>query len=319
MDLLRDVRKIVAPYVGPSGMCAEEQEVVDSINEARRILYEIGDWKDTTEPICVKPYCGTITLPPHIDYAKRAFLCCQNITVINDWFSHLHGDFDACCGRSCGIFRQEGSYVTFRDWPKIPQSNPCCPEAGFKLKLVFESDRDKDVNLTFYGHGVNKQNVKIERSFGAVWKDNLPLPGESPLLSLTRVIKPKTDGRIRVYGYDGDAANPTNEFLLAVYEGDWVNPQFTRYTVPRVSCGVVMKAKKKYVPLVNEDEFVDIHVDALIHALQAMAERRARNNAGYMDNLKAAVDFLNRQLAGPESTSCQPVQMSPAYRVEGLI
>lgn len=316
--LLLDVRKIVAPYVGPSGMCAEEPEVLESINEARRILYELGDWEGTTDPICVQPYCGIMTLPPVYEYAKRAFISCKNIPVVNDWFSFIEGDFDRCCGRSCGIFRQEGTYVTFRDWPCIPRSDKCCPEQGFKIKLVFESDKDQDKLITFYGRGVFKHDVKISRIAGKAWELNLPNAGEDPLLSLTRVIKPVTDGRIRVFAYDGDGETPTNELLIAVYEPNWVNPVFTRYTVPRVS-SVVMKAKKKYIPLVNDDEFVDIHVDALIHTLQAMADRRARNLGGYSSNVQLAVGFLNRQLAGPESTSTAPIQMSRAYAVTGLV
>lgn len=319
MDLLLDVRKAVAPFVGPSGACAEDTETLEGINEARRILYELGDWKGTTDPICVKPHCGTITLPPVYNYAKRAFIACKSIPVINDWFTNIQGEFDSCCGRQCGIFRQEGEFVTFRDWPCVPRRDKCCPEVGFKIKVVFESDRDNDVKLTFYGRGVHRHEVKISRTSVGAWDLNTAGTGEDPLLSLTRVIKPRTKGRIRVYGYDGDAETPTNEFLLAVYEQEWVNPQFTRYTVPRISGGVVMKAKKKYIPLVNDDEFVDIHTDAIIHVLQALAERKGKRLDLYGANIKLATDFLNRQLSGPESTSTAPVQMSSAYRVDGLI
>lgn len=317
MDTLAQVREDVAPYVGSAGACAEDQSVVNAINDVRRILYELGDWEGTTDPLCIKPHCGTITLPAGYTHASKGYIACRPIQVVNDWFSYI-GDFDKACGRQTNILKQEGEYVTFQDWPCVPKQK-CCDEKGFKLKIVFESEGDDGVTLKFHGRGVHQHEMMITRSWGGAWINTPATDAEPALLSLTRVIKPKTKGRIRVYGFDGYAANPTNERLLAVYEPNWVNPAFARYHVSRGVSSVALKAKKRYIPIDSDDQFVDLHTDAIIHGLQAITERRARNLAAYNSNMKMAVDFLNAQMGRKQATSTAPIQMSEAYKVEGLI
>lgn len=317
MDTLKQVREDVAAFVGPSGACAEDASVVTAINNVRRILYEIGDWEGTTDPLCIKPYCGLITLPAIYTHATKGFISCRPIQVLNDWFSYV-SDFQGACGREIAIIKQEGEYVTFQDWPCIPKEK-CCDEKGFRLKIIFESEGDQGVELKFHGRGVYQHETMITREWAGAWIPTPQIDAEQPFLSLTRVIKPKTKGRIRVYGFDGFAANPTNERLLALYEPNWVNPAFARYQVARGVTSVVLKAKKRYIPLDSDDQFVDLHTDAIIHGLQALAERQAKNTVGYNTNMKLAVDFLNAQMGRKQATSTSPVQMSTAYRVEGLI
>jgi hypothetical protein len=317
METLKTVREVVSPFVGPSGACADDQVVVDSINEVRRVLYELGNWEGTTEPLCIHSHCGVITLPDPYAHALKAFVACRPIQVQNDWFATV-ADFGSACGRATNIIKQEGRYVTFQDWPCIPRDK-CCDPQGFKLKVIFESEGDKDVVLKFEGRGVKLHNVTVYKTYSQAWTPTPAAGLEQPFLSLTRVIKPKTVGRIRVYGYDGFLADPTNERLLAVYEPDWVNPSFARYNVSRGIGSVVFKAKKKYIPLDDNDQFVDIHTDALIHGLQAIADRKARKIAEYNANMKMATDFLNAQIGSRTQTSTTPMKMSGAYTVEGLI
>lgn len=317
MDTLAQVREDVAAFVGPSGACAEDEVVVKAINNVRRIIYEIGDWEGTTEPLCIKPHCGTITLPAGYTHATKAHVSCVPVVVENDWFTHI-GEFERSCGRPTNIIKQEGEYVTFQDWPCVPKKQ-CCDPKGFRLKVVFESEGDEGVTLKFWGRAVYQHEVMIQRTYSDSWINTPQSDAEPSLLSLTRVIKPKTKGRIRIYGFDGYAADPTNERLLAVYEPNWINPAFARYHVSRGMTSIVLKAKKRYTPLDSNDQFVDIHTDAIIHGLQAIRERNAGHLAEYNANLKMAVDFLNAQMGRKQATSTAPVQMSSAYRVEGLV
>lgn len=317
MQTVAEVREIVSPYVGPSGACAEDQVVLDSINQVRSILYELGDWEGTTELACVVPYCGTVTLPPVYSHIIKAFSACRLVRVVNDWFTPIQDS--GSCGRETVLIKQEGSYVTFQDWPCIPASDHCCDQKGFRLKVIFEDDIDEGVSLDFFGRGVNLHDVKITKTCVEAWVPCPTTNNEHSLLSLTRVTKPKTSGRIRVYGFDGFLSNPTNERLLALYEPKWINPEFSRYTVSRGVKQVIAKAKKRYIPFDSDDQPFDLHVEAIIHGLQAITERRSRNLAGYNANMKMAIDFLQAQLGRKVVTSSSPIQMSQAYKVEGLI
>jgi hypothetical protein len=312
---LGKVRKAVAKYVGDSGACETDPVVVEAINEARRIIYPLGDWDCITEPICVKPYDHAITLPHDLDYAKKGYACTGRITIANDWFSRVVGDFDGYCGGCINPMRRiPGLHATFREWPCIRRQSECCPEHGFFIKLVFESDNDCDTTITFNGYGPTRRKLSVTRTFnGKAWKPFIAQPGELPFLKIENVIKPRTDGRIRVYGYDG-----ANELLLALYEPEDVDPSYTRYCV--TTCGpVLLKAKKKFIDLTDDTDFVEINTDAIIHALQALTDRKARNDTGFGTKLSLARDLLDKENAGPQTTATAPIRMSSAYRVEGLV
>lgn len=311
MNTLEDVRRDVAEFVGDSGTCPEDDRVVIAINDARRILYPLGDWKGTTEPICIKPSCGVITLPYTLDYAIRGFVACKPITIINDWFSFVRGDFSSYCGSEMKLFRQEGNFVTFNDWPCVPHKK-CCPPEGFYVRVIFEDDRDCDTELTFRGVGVSRREISLTRFNHEVWRAIDARPGEDRALSLTHVVKPETKGRIRVYGQDG-----ANEILMALYEPREINPSYTRYRSSNRHTMIL--AKKKYLPVRDDPtEFVDINTEALIHAMQAITDRKNRNLNGFNANMSLAKGFLNKELAGPQATSTAPLQMSTHMRVEGL-
>lgn len=318
MDTLSQVRQDVCQFVGDSGTCADDPRVLAAINDVRRILYPIGDWKDTVESLCIKPDCGRVTLPPEFDYAKAARWARMNVVVENDWFSRGNDLLDYC-GRPCeGFVKEHGTYSTFREFPSTPTKGGCksnCPPNGYRLKVVFESEADCGAELIFHVFGVNRRHLSLTRTSDGAWRDNLGGPTDEWIVGIRYVVKPVTQGRIRVYGSDG--ANP--DVLIALYDPDVVNPQMSRYRVGRMRGSVILKAKKKYVPLTDGNQPVDISTEAIIHGLQAITDRKSRNVALFSANIKLATDFLNRELAGPESTSTTPMRMSSAYHVSGLI
>lgn len=320
MDIVRDVRKDVARFVGSSGACPEDETVLEAINSARRILYPLGDWRDTVLPIVLKCYCGFVTLPSEFEYLKDARRCSQKVQVTNEWFSVLGGNFDDYCGEGMALRNVGGKFVTFRDWPKMKRQGckSCCPWDGFYVRVIHENANDCGVELTFHAIGNQQREVSLTRTLTGPWMDHDAKPGEPEVIQLTYVIKPKTQGRIRVYGYDG-----ANTILLALYEPHEINPQYLRYSynVSRATYtgyGLVGKAKKKYIPITDELAPVDIHTEALIHALQGITDRESKNLTGFAANVKLATDFLNRELSGPQAVQTYPMRMSTAYRVTNL-
>lgn len=317
MHLLEDIRNDVAKFVGSSGLCADNPRVLTAINEARRILFDLGDWEPFVDPVCIHPNECVITLPSRYKYAKSAYMCKQRITVENDWFTQI-GNWDRCCGPCIGnLVRVPGKFTTFRDWPCDPNQGKCCSPEGFFIVVQLESGLDRGVELIFKGSGAGREQVSLTRTVDtAPFIDDMPNVGEVRFLHLNFIVKPKTQGRIRVYGYDG-----VNKILLAVYDPDEVNPQFTRYRVPGRPRGpVLIKAKKRYIPLSDDPtEIVEVSADVLIHVLQAITDREGRNTASYSSNIQAAVGLLNKQASGPESTSTVPIRFSRAYKVRGLV
>lgn len=317
MDLYKNVVKDVADYAGDSGMCEDDPRILSLVNESRRILYKLGDWDGTTEPLCLRAYCGEVTLPNHIDYIKRAFRSRTQIKVENEWYATVQGnDFVNYCGSDCGrIIKLPHRRPTFREYPIVPMKAGCA-QPGFLIQVVPESGEDCGTTIKFITDGVSQNTLSLTRTLQGAWMPVDQGIAEAYSRSIRYVVKPKTAGRIRVYGYDG-----ANKILLAVYDPDDVDPSYAVYSVGgrNFSCWVAAKGKKRYIPLTGDpDEMVDINTDALIHTIQALALRRARDVVGYSANVKMAVDLLNRELSGPESTGTSPIQMSDAYRVESL-
>lgn len=315
MDPLKDVRIDVAPFVGPSGACPDDESVLEAINQARRILYPLGEWKDTVTPVVLNSQYGIVTLPSDYEYLKHTHYSRQVCGIDNGWYSVLNG-FSSYCGAGVANRKQDGEYVTFRDWPRKTMRKTCST-AGFFIKLVAEDYNDIGVKLVFQAIGEFIGRISLTRTISAAHHPHLALPGELPIAELRYVTKPVTKGRIRVYGYDG-----ANEFLLAVYEPHEINPQYTRYIIGVNHARpyqIVGKCKKKYKPILSEDEPVDIHTEALIHTLQALTDRKSRDNNSFNSNLRLATDFLNKEIAGPQSVRTVPMKMSHAYKVTGLI
>lgn len=318
MDLLEDVRRDIAKFVGDSGVCADDERVLETINDARRVLYPLGDWKGTTEPLCICPFACGLTLPAEFSHAKTAFICRTKMVVENDWFVRMSGGFEEYCGAGGTLVQLPGEFVTFRDWPThcVP-GKPCCAPEGFYVELVFEDDRDCGVEISLEGIGAERRKVSLTRTLNqGPFNSQLGQPGETRMVQLRHIIKPKMYGRLRLYGNDG-----ANRILLALYDPDDINPHFTRYSFPRTMRGpLLLKAKKKFVKYEdNPKQFVDISTDALIHTAQALTDRASRNIVAFNANLNLAIGYLDRELSGPQSTSTSPMRMATAYRVGNLM
>lgn len=323
MDLLPDVREAIAPFVEDSGVCPEDIRTLKAINNARRILYPMGDWEGTTDDLCVKCYAGHITLPAEYEYAKQANHCRVPITVENDWFSRMDTTHGYCGPSWGGLVKENGQYVTFRDWPGcIPGQKSCCAPEGFTLAIAYEDTRDCGMEISFEGIGAARRKVSLTRILnGQPFRTCPAKPGEGRMVELKHVIKPKTNGRIRVFGTDG-----ANTILLALYDPDDINPHYTRYfnigsrALTFGSPTVLIKAKKRFIAYEdNPQQFVDIHTEALIMMAQALTARKNKDTALFSQNVTLAAAFLQKQLGGPQSTSTSPIKFSQSMRVTGLI
>ena len=317
MDILRDVRRDVAEFVGSSGACPEDEIVLTQINDARRILYPLGDWKDTVVPVVINCYGGCFTLPSDYEYLKDIRKCSVKIPVHNEWFTVFDGDWDSHCGARSYARNMGGKFAVFRDW-YVKRSDSTCRSCnavpvGFFLNILHEDERDTGTQIIFHCQGQMQGHVSLTRELRGPYIQDKARPGEVAIAKINYVIKPKTYGRIRVYGYDDD-----REELLAIYEPHEVNPEYIRYHVGLQS-QALGKAKKKYLPIDSEETPVDINTEALIHALQAINDRKAKNLMGFGANLKLATDFLNRELSGPTSTTTLPMKMSHAFQATNLI
>lgn len=300
MDPLYIVRKQVAPHVGESGKHDADPEVLEAINEARRILYPIGDWQDTVQPVCLNVCCNTVTLPSWGETIRKAWLGRENLDIENQWYSSIE------CSSFCRYCYSEVSsnlvdlgkrFATFRPYDK-----------NFRVKVKGTDNEDKGIELTFHGVSEYGETVLLTRILGNAWQSIIADPiNDKWLRSISAVNKPITKGNVIVYIWDPVREQ---EQVCAIYEPLDVNPQLRRYAF-RLSGRnqVFAMVKKRFVELVDDRQLVDIHTDALIHVLHAITSRRNRDQQSYAVHIQAARNFLDKEIQNNRPTQASRMKI----------
>lgn len=304
MDPLYSVRQAVATYVSESGKNPADPEVLEAINEARRIVYPLGDWKDTLEPIVLHQHSGQITLPGWADSIREAGWCNHELDIDNQWYSAFQQDGLRNCTRNHGLIDLGPRFCTFKPYHR-----------NFRIKVKSLDVRDKGVELTFHCVSEHGEPVLLTRILSDAWKDVISDPiSDKWVRSISACNKPVTHDRVLVYIYD-----PVRDYesLCAVYEANETNPQYRRYKVHHKR-HVVAKVKKKFKELVDDRELVDIHTDALIHLLQAVTSRKNRDPQMYAAMVKSARDYLDRDIKSVQPMQTHRLRMDPKYNDTNL-
>lgn len=312
MEPLSLVSQVVAPYVGESGKNPIDPDVLVAINEARRIIYPVGDWKDTIDPLALEIHHGTVTLPSGYTTIRKAWHGRHNIEIESHWYSVL--DYDGFSGM-CGQFIDDGMidlgdrFATFLPYPNT-----------FRLKVISLNRDDVGARLVFHAVSEYGEPLSLTRILGQPWTPIISDPvNDKWVKSVSYCIKPVTADRVLVSVFD-----PVRRFeqLAAIYEAGDVNPHYRRYRIPRYHHGrsrcLLVKAKKRYADLVNQDQLVDIQTDALIHLLQAVTARRNRDLATYAQQVGAAKNLLDVEIKDNQPMRTTNLKMSKAFRVTNL-
>lgn len=295
----KEVAEEVSSYVGESGVCADDPRVLKAVNRARRLLYELGNWKGVTSDMVIQSYDGTITLPPAYEYITKSWTSVRNMIIPNEHFTIITNGFREQCGGMCQPNKVNEPVACFRDFGMVNRE-----DCFYRVEVMFESDREADGTEVIL-HGYNKQGNRaiLPRFYvtGMVGVTHSPQSFDMFVRSIYQATKPATQGRVRVYGYIPDT---DKRVLCAIYEKDDINPTMQRYRISSHRSGqsqYLVTAKRRYRPIVNDTDLVDIHTDALIHTLQGLTDRDSRNINGFNANLTMATQFLNRQLGQEDS------------------
>lgn len=305
---VNEAREHIAPFVGPSGTCPEDPTVLEAINAARRILYPLGDWKDIVDPKAITPYQGQVTLPSTHEFIRKAWLFRNRVTINSMWWEPIvDPTINVSCDVSTRLIDMGDRYGSFRDYAY-----------NFRIKMIAQSNLDAGVSVKFDAISEEGEPVTLNRTVVKAWEPIIADPiNDKWIKSFSCVRKPETNDRILVYIFD-----PVRGFeaLCAVYEARDVNPTFRRYKLQNIptNAPIGIMAKRRYVPLVNENQPLDINPDALIHGVQAIAYRRSRDHANYMAQVSSAKDLLRRELADANGFESQGITIHGGATVSNL-
>jgi hypothetical protein len=270
--------------------CNDDPRLTDLVNRAcQRLLEELKSVGTFIRyRVCVNQSC--ITWPRQIETIEAVAICRRPGTVRNGWFEFLEGGpgvmsetacgTNSCSGRAGLTLLDAGESVQFDDLVGTDK----------KLAISVDVDEEDDATILIQYYDSNGQWVRTQPD--TAWIDGeeitLPATGAFAYTSLNvmapgaiRVIKPVTNGVVRLWEYD---VNTTNLRALAVYEPSEEIPVYRRSTIPNlpmIPCcdrtdecakiSVEVVAKIRFIPVTDDNDFLPIsHLEAVRLACQAI-------------------------------------------------
>lgn len=280
---------VKGPVARAIGKCANDQETLDITNEAQERLMNhpikaVGTV--VRYRICINAVC--LTWPRHIAAIEAYSLCGWPGKIRNGWYEFL--------GEGPGYIGPDDTCFT----DMLPADDACTFDdiLGTSSKVRVHSDLNEasSAKILIKGYDDSWNWVQTEYPAGSgsyidgeyVTISTTYLYTTTKFSAITDVIKPITNGPVRLYEYDTVSAGVTR--ALAFYESDETHPIYRRSKLPAAGngagcCGSVVddtscekktllvRARLRHIPVrVDNDHLILRNIAAL--KLMAMAIRK---------------------------------------------
>lgn len=289
------IKSDIAPHI-QGGLCATDARVISRVNEAQRLLIDEGIYAELKARYSFCQYDGCITLPRELEAILGITIDKTPTKPQNMWYEFLDGGpgEQTCDGMNVPLDR--GNVVTYRD---------IC---GSRYIRVY-CDLNEDADAVILIRGLDENGNQVMTFYNGSWIDGeyISLAPAYPKVStrkfsyISSVVKPSTEGFVRLYSYDADTDTQT---AIALYAPNELYPTYRRYLLPSLakcesdgttpeSHAVTVLAKKRFIPVAgdNDDLFIT-NTHALICAVKAL-EFRDNNDMGqfatYLSEAKRAL------------------------------
>lgn len=294
------------------GVCADDPLVAEYINQATQRLLARGEWVGTygRYRICINTGC--ITWPRQIETIE-SFAVCGNPGIIrNEWFEFI--------GSGPGVLGSSDTVgITMVDRGLVPAFDDVAGENKvLRVYADVTEATDAKILLRFYDNNGNV--VRTQGSDGSWIEGEYVAISTTPINSTKRcmangfygVVKPKTNGVVRLYSYD---TVTLAQKALAIYEPGETLPEYRRSLIPGISslgcccntdaCAkqtVDVMAKLKFIPVEFDNDFILIgNLSALKLAVMSVIkeEENLFDEANYlMEGRPANVNGVPKRVGG---------------------
>lgn len=298
----------VKPWIAQTlNLCVTDPRVTDHVNVAcERLLYEMKSVGTVIKyRVCVNSGC--IVWPRSLETIETVAVCDRPIPIRSQWFEFLETGFGLIKSTDCGgKLIDQGEVCSFDN----------VTGTGKKIAVYCDVTETTTEPIILRYYDSNGQWVRTKPA--ADWIDGesiaLPAAGGYAYTSLevmpnglVQVIKPKTNGTVRLYEYD------TVTFALkplAYYEPSETIPVYRSSLIPSLSqavccdsqdgCSqksVTVMGKLRFIPVEDDNDFLPIaHKDAIRLACQAVAKERKDLLGEAAQYWLMAVQCLKKQL-----------------------
>jgi len=217
-------RTSLSPYVGAGGVCANDDRVLEYLNEACARLIDSGKWVGLIRKINICHRAGLMTLPRDVETVLAASDCGVPITIRNSWYEFLPG----------GPFRMSEC----NPWPALAErgDNYCTAfDITGTMKIRVYNDLSVDNGKFILLQGTNEDGNRVQTLNDGEYVDGeiLTYSNTTPPVTtvnwtkLECIQKTLTTGYIRIYQVDPDTLE--NKGLLVELHPNDLIPSFRRY------------------------------------------------------------------------------------------
>jgi len=284
---------LIKGAAGNSGTCSDER-ALKYLNRGRELVWPVVDSMWVTGYFCIRCVGDCVTLPSEINQIRLAWYNNMPVPIGNEWYVSVpQVGFPA--SNSCHQkFTQIGQkVVTFQNY-----------HHPYQIALQAESPADIGKVLTVGGND----------QYGTYQKEDITLSmtpqyalGNLVFKDVRTIVKPRTDGRVRLYAYDQQR---DRRMLQAVYQPYDVNPYFLQYSGSKCMKTLTVFAKKKFYELVDMNEIVEFSSVAMTHAINAQVNLENKGQGAlYQENLTMAVNRINLETADREQDVGSPMRI----------
>lgn len=227
--------------------------------------------------------CGCVTLPSFVDTVLAVNINGYPSFPRNGWFEyHINGPGSrGACGPAVSYFWDDkGWSPTFQDlkgWSRLAAivEDPIDGDGSKCLQVMGETVdgqyNSKDA-LTIPVTGASEPGVKVPLLIGYASCD----PAATIFKRITRVIKPKTRGYVKLIGYGPDQL--ANAVTLGYYGPDETQPSYRRIRVNKTCTWVRVKFRRADTPLVHDYDIVPLPSrQATLDLIKAIRLRETNN------------------------------------------
>ena len=293
-----------------SGFCTTNPDFLEIVNDVIPRLANRGDWPGFVMPVRLCISNGCVTFPRYVGQVRRMNACKSTIAMHNNWYEFLAPkgrrslhEWEGWCGQ------ERSATMQYRAPVYNDIYGPNCT-----VRVCIDVQADIGVGVQIFGTDNNNQRLQTKNADGT-WSDGITITAAIPYGSsstfvsrIDRVVKPITQGNVRLYAYDS-VANVL--FDLAVYEPSEVNPSYLRYQVEagknwgtygcQTGCQktIIALVKLQFIPVVAPSDgiiFLEGSLGAIRLAVKARKEEDAGNPSTARQYWASAIEELNRCL-----------------------
>lgn len=306
--LARDVFEAVAPHVGDSGVCPEnERDIIAYLNLVLPMLLKRLDSKGTIFQWCMPAHEGCFSIPHNCLEVRQIFLDGFPLVQRDQWYEGkltvgLNAQGGVCFGRSCNanaMVRTCSMQNVFDmgDGFAIPTPWPGC----WNSKIGFMAETDADAGKIVTLDVLNQYNDTI-RFDAELPRNQQIVVVDSFVKDIQFLRKDQTVGNIVAFiiGPDG------RKTRFCHYTPRTITASWHRKKLPpRQPCRhgmILIKGKARFEKLRDGNDVLLIDdLQALAEGCRAINAQRREDMQAYNSHLLLAVNELEKQLMDSES------------------